>query len=107
MNELIKILIIEDNKFIRNGWEIVLSNEADFEIVGSYRSCESAFKNKSIENADLVHVGKLTKLKSLNIGHNDITDAGLAHLKGLKELEKLDELLEKAQSFRDNSVSEE
>jgi len=54
MKEIIKILLIEDNKFIRSGWEIALSNEADFEIIGSYRSCESAFKNKSIENADLV-----------------------------------------------------
>jgi len=54
MNDLKKILIIEDNKFIRSGWEIALSNEEDFKIIGSYRSCESAFKNKSIKDADLV-----------------------------------------------------
>jgi len=49
-----RILIIEDNKFISSGWEIALSNEPDFEIVGSYGSCESAFKNKSVEDAELV-----------------------------------------------------
>ncbi len=51
---MINILIIEDNKFIRSGWEIALSNEADFDIIGSYRSCESAFKDKSIKDAELV-----------------------------------------------------
>jgi len=54
VKEIIKILLIEDNKFIRSGWELAISKEADFEITGSYRSCESAFINKSIEDADLV-----------------------------------------------------
>ena len=53
-DKLITVVIIEDNKFIRNGWEITLNKEPDFEIIGSYRSCESAFKNESIGDAELV-----------------------------------------------------
>lgn len=53
-NDIKKIIIIEDNKFIRNGWEIALQNEKDFLIVGSFGSCEEAFKDEAIGSANLV-----------------------------------------------------
>jgi DNA-binding NarL/FixJ family response regulator len=75
-----KILIVEDNKFIRNGWEIALTSETDFEIVGSYRSCESAFKNQSVEDADLVLM--------------DIGLPGISGIEGVKYLkEKFPEMI--------------
>ena len=49
-----RILLIEDNKFIRSGWELALQNENDFLIVGSYGSCEDAFKDEGIGVADIV-----------------------------------------------------
>lgn len=53
-SEIKNIVIIEDNKFIRNGWELILQNERDFQVVGSYGSCEEAFKNEDISLADIV-----------------------------------------------------
>ena len=54
MKNIIKILIIEDNRFIRNGWEILLQKENDFQVIGSYASCEESFKEKGIGLADIV-----------------------------------------------------
>ncbi len=48
------IFLIEDNKFIRRGWEFALENEPDFVVLGSYGSCEEAFADGSIGDADLV-----------------------------------------------------
>ena len=54
MNEIIKrVLIIEDNKYIRSGWELAIQNENDFQIVGSFESCEKAFSDKTIGAANL------------------------------------------------------
>lgn len=49
-----EIILIEDNKFIRNGWEVVLRKELDFRVTGSYGSCEEAFKNEKVGEADIV-----------------------------------------------------
>ncbi len=48
-------------------------------------------------NEGLVHVGRATGLKSLNLDKSEITDAGFAHL---KELDKLEEI-----SFRGTPVT--
>lgn len=54
-NKKIKhVLIIEDNKFVRIGWELALQKEPDFVVAGSYGSCEEAFKHDTIGDADLV-----------------------------------------------------
>ncbi len=50
----IAVIIIEDNRFIRKGWELALAKESGIEIIGSYESCESAFKNESIGEADII-----------------------------------------------------
>ena len=54
LKDLIKIILIEDNKFIRSGWELALQKEEDFQIVGSYSSCEEAFKDEGIGAANMV-----------------------------------------------------
>lgn len=53
-SEIINVVIIEDNKFIRDGWELVLQNEKDLQLISSYGSCEEAFKNDDIALADIV-----------------------------------------------------
>ncbi len=53
-SDIKNILIIEDNKFIRSGWEIALQKENDFQIFGSYASCEDAFKDEAIGAVNLV-----------------------------------------------------
>ncbi|GAB4376038.1 MAG: response regulator transcription factor [Calditrichia bacterium] len=52
--DFIHVLLIEDNKYIRSGWELALQNEDDFVITGSFGSCEEAFTDSTIGDADLV-----------------------------------------------------
>jgi hypothetical protein len=42
--------------------------------------------NEGLGNAGLAHLGKLKKLRKLDLEHTGITAAGLKHLEGLKEL---------------------
>lgn len=52
----VRTILIEDNHFIRDGWEILLKNEPDFKIVGSYGSFERAFRNDAFVSANLALV---------------------------------------------------
>jgi len=52
--KIIRIAIIEDNRFIRNGWEMLFDGTPEFEVTGSYTSCEDAFKKDKIKKADIV-----------------------------------------------------
>jgi Leucine-rich repeat (LRR) protein len=45
---------------------------------------------RSLSDAELVHLKGLTKLESLSLNGTVITDAGLVHLKGLTNLQTLD-----------------
>lgn len=49
-----KILIIEDNAIIREGFSNVINNTSNFEVCGQYESCESAFKNWDYLQPDLI-----------------------------------------------------
>jgi DNA-binding NarL/FixJ family response regulator len=53
-NLLIKIMIVEDNRFIRSGWEAVLQADKNFNLVGSFPDCESAFESDIPQKAELV-----------------------------------------------------
>lgn len=73
-NSVIKVAIIEDNRFIRDGLKIMLDAEQDMELVGSYPSCEEAFYYDDIENADVVIM--------------DINLTGISGIEGVKYLKK-------------------
>ena len=51
---MIKISIVEDNKYMREGWESVLDTEDDLCVIGSYESCEEAFDNTDISRSDII-----------------------------------------------------
>lgn len=51
---MIKITIIEDNVFVRTGWEVALESEKDFVVLNSFTSCEEALKSESIKKSDLI-----------------------------------------------------
>lgn len=49
-----KIIIIEDNNYIRNGWKTFVDFEDDLEVIGDFGSCEAAFEQKKVcAEADL------------------------------------------------------
>lgn len=51
---MIKIGIIEDNAYMREGWETFLNHEDDLDVIGSYNSCEEAFESSAINRVDLM-----------------------------------------------------
>ena len=53
-NKIIPIAIIEDNRFIRNGWEMLFDSAPEFEVTGSYASCEDAFSKGDIKNTEII-----------------------------------------------------
>lgn len=51
---MIHISIIEDNKYMREGWKTFLDYEEDMQVVGSFVSCEQAFASGIMEETHLV-----------------------------------------------------
>ncbi|MFW6347260.1 MAG: response regulator [Cyclonatronaceae bacterium] len=51
---MVKICIIEDNKYMREGWKTFLDFEDDMQVVGSFVSCEQAFASNLMAKTDLV-----------------------------------------------------
>ncbi len=70
----IRVAIIEDNRFIRNGIEIILNAEKEFELIGSYSSCEDAFFYDEISKAQIVLM--------------DIMLPGISGIEGIRYLKK-------------------
>ena len=50
----IRVVIIEDNRFIRKGMEMVLKNDPDFALIGAFPRCEEAFASSEISQADIM-----------------------------------------------------
>lgn len=72
--ELIKIIIIEDNRYMREGWTTILDFESDFVVLGSFESCEDAFETDQMARADVVLM--------------DIELPGMSGIEGVKYLQK-------------------
>ncbi len=73
-NKLIQIAIIEDNRFIRNGWEMLFHDASNFNVIGSYSSCEDAFTDDRVGNSDIVLM--------------DLRLPGLSGMEGVKYIKK-------------------
>ena len=52
-NSVIKLMIIEDNRFTRIGWESVIQANKNFNLVGSFSDCESAFSSEAVSYTHL------------------------------------------------------
>ena len=51
---MINIIIIEDNKYMREGWKTILDFEQDLCVIAEYESCEDAFADKQLAKANVV-----------------------------------------------------
>lgn len=54
MKEIINVSIVEDNKFIRQGWEEILLTQSDIKVMGSYPSAEAALESTQIFKSDII-----------------------------------------------------
>lgn len=69
----IKVSIIEDNGYMREGWETFIDFEDDMCVVGSYDSCEKAFDDPEFKKSDIV-------LLDINLPGMDGIE-GLSHIR--------------------------
>lgn len=74
VKELIKIVIIEDNRYMREGWTTILDFESDFVVLDAFESCEDAFEADLMEQADIVLM--------------DIELPGMSGIEGVKYLQQ-------------------
>jgi len=51
---LIGVTIVEDNHYLRAGWEAALKSVADFVVLGAHASCEEAFRAPDTGDSDVV-----------------------------------------------------
>ncbi len=72
--ELIRITIIEDNPYMREGWMTILDLEPDFVVLDAFESCEDAFESDVIPRTDLILM--------------DIELPGMTGIEGVKYLQK-------------------
>jgi DNA-binding NarL/FixJ family response regulator len=49
-----KIVIVEDNDVVRDGFSLLISSLSEHEVIAAYESCEEAIKNLDKDNPDLV-----------------------------------------------------
>ncbi|MDI6402474.1 response regulator transcription factor [Balneolaceae bacterium ANBcel3] len=71
---VIHVGIIEDNRFMRNGWETFIGFEEDMNVVASFGSCEDAFISDKLGSIDLM-----------------IMDIGLPGMNGIEGVQSLKE----------------
>ncbi|MEQ8525693.1 response regulator transcription factor [Gracilimonas sp.] len=51
---MINIVIIEDNKYMREGWKTILDFEQDLCVIAEYECCEDALGESQLANADVL-----------------------------------------------------
>ena len=51
---LIRVVIVEDNRYIREGWTTILDADPEICVKSSYRDCESALESKDIAWCDII-----------------------------------------------------
>jgi DNA-binding NarL/FixJ family response regulator len=52
--QLIRVIIVEDNPYIREGWTTILDGDKKIVVKNSFRSCEEALESEDIAWADII-----------------------------------------------------
>ena len=71
---MIRVGIIEDNKYMREGWETFIDYDKNLCVIGSFTSCEAAFKSEEMQKTDVMIM--------------DIGLPGMSGIEGVKYLRK-------------------
>lgn len=52
--KLIRVVIVEDNQYIREGWTTILDSDSEVVVKSTFRNCESALESNDIEWCDII-----------------------------------------------------
>ncbi|MDL1892057.1 response regulator transcription factor [Sphingobacteriales bacterium CHB3] len=69
------VSIVEDNRFVREGWAATLKGEEKFRLIGAFGSCEEALAHESFADSEVV-----------------LMDIGLPGISGIEGVRRLKEL---------------
>jgi DNA-binding NarL/FixJ family response regulator len=69
------VSLVEDNRFVREGWAATLQTDPGFKVIGAFESCEEAFASKAFADSEVV-----------------LMDIGLPGMSGIEGVRKLKEL---------------
>jgi len=72
---MISVLIVEDNKFMREGWETFINYEDEMSVIGSFENCEDALQSSDLPKANII-----------------LMDIGLPGISGIEGVKKIKEL---------------
>jgi DNA-binding NarL/FixJ family response regulator len=72
---LIKVLIIEDNKYMREGWRTFIDYDKELVVLGDFVSCEDAIASGLVKKANVILM--------------DISLPGMNGIDGVKEVKKI------------------
>jgi DNA-binding NarL/FixJ family response regulator len=70
----LQIVIVEDNRFMREGWKTIIDFERDMHVLAAFGSCEEALQSKQLGDADVVIM--------------DIELPGMSGIEGVKEIKR-------------------
>jgi len=71
---LIKTIIIEDNSYLRKGWQSIIDLEDDMCVIGCFESCEQALESNELPKSDIILM--------------DIGLPGMSGIEGVKRIGK-------------------
>lgn len=74
MRGLIKTSIIEDNSYLRKGWQSIIDLEDDMCVIGCFESCEQALESNELQKSDIILM--------------DIGLPGISGIEGVKRIGK-------------------
>lgn len=74
MDKIIKIGIVEDNPYMREGWETFIDLEKDMCVIASFESFEDAWESNDIQKCDLIIM--------------DIDLPGISGIEGVQKLKR-------------------
>lgn len=74
MRGLIKTTIIEDNSYLRKGWQSIIDLEDDMCVIGCFESCEQALESNELPKSDVILM--------------DIGLPGMSGIEGVKRIGK-------------------
>ncbi|MDQ3537167.1 MAG: response regulator transcription factor [Bacteroidota bacterium] len=75
MEEITKIVIVEDNEIVKDGFALLLGSFSEYNVVASYSNCEDAIKNLASDNPHIILM--------------DLELPGMHGIQGISKIKKL------------------
>ena len=70
----LKVVIVEDNRYMRESWQTIIDFERDMKVSAAFPSCEAALRSREIAEADVIIM--------------DIELPGMSGIEGVKEIKR-------------------